>query len=59
MDFFEEFMDSDMISAKVEFTSADYCSAKSCYSNLLRSAKHHGYPIKVILRSDDVYLEKL
>lgn len=59
IDFLEEFMDSDMHSAKVEFTSDDYCSVISCYKNMFRSAKDHGFPIKVLLRSDNVYLEKL
>jgi hypothetical protein len=59
VDFLEEFMKSDIRSAKIEYDSYDYSSYKSCYANMHRAAKQHGFPIKVLLRSENVYLVKL
>jgi hypothetical protein len=57
--FLDEFMKSDMKLAKIEYRDRDYVNVKSCYTCCYRAAKHSGFPIKVLLRGENVYLVKL
>lgn len=54
-----EFMDGDADIVKIDLGEHDYRSAKVCRSCLGAAVKRAGYPIKVMLREDIVYLKKM
>ena len=56
---FEEFMKLGVRLAKVEFAEGEYSSIISARNVMARSAKTHGFPIKVMMRNYEVYFERL
>lgn len=56
---FEEFMKLNVRLAKVEFREGEYSSIISARNVMARSAATHGFPIKVMMRNYEVYLERL
>lgn len=53
--YFDEFMNMNSKTARVDLDKDDYKSAKVAYGVLRTSIKRHGYPIKVLLRGSDIY----
>ena len=54
--YLDEFMDSNIRIAKVDLSSEHYKDVRSAYSSLHKSANNFGYPIKVMLINNEVYL---
>ena len=53
--YFDEFMNMNFKTARVDLDKDDYKSTKVAYEVLRIGVKRHGYPIKVLMRGSDIY----
>lgn len=58
-DLIEKFVNGEAKNVKIDFSDHDYKSSKVCRSCLGVAAKKSGYPIKVSIRGNDVFLSKI
>lgn len=54
--FLKEFMTEDIKMAKINLNVMDYKCPRHCYNALHTSIKTGGFPIKVHMRNDEIYL---
>lgn len=57
--FIDNFCNSDHKVMKIEFTTEDYVSTKSCYNTWQVAARRSKRPVKVVQRNNEVYLIKI
>lgn len=56
IDFLEEFLDSGIAFAKVEYTRDEYTTPQSAYVTIAQRINEHRYRIQIIMRNGDLYL---
>jgi hypothetical protein len=56
--FFEDFITSNIKLAKIELSEVEYKSPKVAQNVMGIAARRGKYPVKVMLRGDDIYLQR-